>query len=169
MRKSSAKEELFYNEAVLRAFEKISGREVVRPSIAGLMGAYGAALIALENYEIGEVTALLSSDELSQFTAEKEFTHCGLCENNCMLTVTLFSDGRKFITRKSLRAGVPASKSKKEERKINLVDYKYRRLFKYRPLRKKEASRGRIGIPRVLNLYETIRYGILFLQNWASR
>lgn len=143
----------FYNEAVLRAFEKISGREVVRPSIAGLMGAYGAALIALENYEIGEVTALLSSDELSQFTAEKEFTHCGLCENNCMLTVTLFSDGRKFITGNRCERGARI-KIKKEERKINLVDYKYRRLFKYRPLRKKEASRGRIGIPRVLNLYE---------------
>lgn len=143
----------FYNEAVLRAFEKISGREVVRPSIAGLMGAYGAALIALENYEIGEVTTLLSSDELSQFTAEKEFTHCGLCENNCMLTVTLFSDGRKFITGNRCERGARI-KIKKEERKINLVDYKYRRLFKYRPLRKKEASRGRIGIPRVLNLYE---------------
>ena len=143
----------FYNEAVLRAFEKISGREVVRPSIAGLMGAYGAALIAFENYEIGEVTALLSSDELSQFTAEKEFTHCGLCENNCMLTVTLFSDGRKFITGNRCERGARI-KIKKEERKINLVDYKYRRLFKYRPLRKKEASRGRIGIPRVLNLYE---------------
>ncbi len=138
---------------MLRAFEKISGREVVRPSIAGLMGAYGAALIALENYEIGEVTALLSSDELSQFTAEKEFTHCGLCENNCMLTVTLFSDGRKFITGNRCERGARI-KIKKEERKINLVDYKYRRLFKYRPLRKKEASRGRIGIPRVLNLYE---------------
>lgn len=143
----------FYNEAVLRAFEKISGREVVRPSIAGLMGAYGAALIALENYEIGEVTTLLSSDELSQFTAEKEFTHCGLCENNCMLTVTLFSDGHKFITGNRCERGARI-KIKKEERKINLVDYKYRRLFKYRPLRKKEASRGRIGIPRVLNLYE---------------
>ncbi|MCR1927901.1 2-hydroxyacyl-CoA dehydratase [Enterococcus gallinarum] len=143
----------FYNEAVLRAFEKISGREVVRPSIAGLMGAYGAALIALENYEIGEVTALLSSDELSQFTAEKEFTHCGLCENNCMLTVTLFSDGRKFITGNRCERGARI-KIKKEERKINLVDYKNRHLFKYRPLRKKEASRGRIGIPRVLNLYE---------------
>ena len=117
------------------------------------MGAYGAALIALENYEIGEVTALLSSDELSQFTAEKEFTHCGLCENNCMLTVTLFSDGRKFITGNRCERGARI-KIKKEERKINLVDYKYRRLFKYRPLRKKEASRGRIGIPRVLNLYE---------------
>lgn len=125
----------------------------MRPSIAGLMGAYGAALIALENYEIGEVTTLLSSDELSQFTAEKEFTHCGLCENNCMLTVTLFSDGRKFITGNRCERGARI-KIKKEERKINLVDYKYRRLFKYRPLRKKEASRGRIGIPRVLNLYE---------------
>ena len=156
----------FYNEAVLRAFEKISGREVVRPSIAGLMGAYGAALIALENYEIGEVTALLSSDELSQFTAEKEFTHCGLCENNCMLTVTLFSDGRKFITGNRCERGARI-KIKKEERKINLVDYKYRRLFKYRPLRKKEASRGRIGIPRVLNLYENYPLWHTFLQNWA--
>lgn len=143
----------FYNEAVLRAFEKISGREVVRPSIAGLMGAYGAALIALENYEIGEVTTLLSSDELDQFTAEKEFTHCGLCENNCQLTVTLFSDGRKFITGNRCERGARI-KIKKEERKKNLVEYKYRRLFKYRPLRKKEAIRGRIGIPRVLNLYE---------------
>ena len=143
----------FYNEAVLRAFEKISGREVVRPSIAGLMGAYGAALIALENYEIGEVTTLLSSEELVQFTAEKEFTHCGLCENNCMLTVTLFSDGRKFITGNRCERGARI-KIKKEDRKTNLVDYKYRRLFKYRSLRKKEATRGIVGIPRVLNLYE---------------
>ena len=80
----------FYNEAVLRAFEMISGREVVRPSIAGLMGAYGAALIALEDYEIGDESTILSLEELAQFTSEKEFTHCGLCENNCMLTVTLF-------------------------------------------------------------------------------
>ena len=129
----------FYNEAVLRAFEKISGREVVRPSIAGLMGAYGAAPIALENYEIGEVTALLSSDELSQFTAEKEFTHCGLCENNCMLTVTFILGWTQIYYRKSLRAGARI-KIQKEERKINLVDYKYRRLFKYRPLRKKKKS-----------------------------
>lgn len=143
----------FYNEAVLRAFELISGREVVRPSIAGLMGAYGAALIALEDYEIGDESTILSLEELSQFTSEKEFTHCGLCENNCMLTVTLFSDGRRFITGNRCERGARI-KIKKEDKKVNLVDYKYRRLFKYRPLRKKEAVNGTIGIPRVLNMYE---------------
>ncbi len=143
----------FYNEAVLRAFEKISGREVVRPSIAGLMGAYGAALIALDAYEIGEETTLLSLEELAAFTSEKEFTHCGLCENNCQLTVTVFSDGRQFITGNRCERGARI-KIKREERKVNLVDYKYRKLFKYRPLRENKAFRGRLGIPRVLNMYE---------------
>lgn len=143
----------FYNEAVLRAFEMVTGREVVRPSIAGLMGAFGAALIALENYEVGEKTETLSLAEINTFTAEKEFTHCGLCENNCMLTVTLFSDGRQFITGNRCERGARI-KIKREDKKVNLVDYKYRRLFKYRPLRKKEAIRGEIGIPRVLNMYE---------------
>lgn len=143
----------FYNEAVLRAFEMVTGREVVRPSIAGLMGAFGAALIALGNYEVGEKTETLSLAEIDTFTAEKEFTHCGLCENNCMLTVTLFSDGRQFITGNRCERGARI-KIKREDKKVNLVDYKYRRLFKYRPLRKKEAIRGEIGIPRVLNMYE---------------
>lgn len=143
----------FYNEAVLRAFEKISEREVVRPSIAGLMGAYGAALIALENYELGEETTLLNAEALDHFTAEKEFTHCGLCENNCMMTVTIFSDGRQFVTGNRCERGARI-KVKREDRRVNLVDYKYRKLFKYRPLKEKEAVRGRIGIPRVLNMYE---------------
>ncbi|MGO3728043.1 MAG: acyl-CoA dehydratase activase-related protein, partial [Enterococcus viikkiensis] len=143
----------FYNEAVLRAFEMVTGREVVRPSIAGLMGAFGAALIALENYEVGETTETLSLAEIDSFTAEKEFTHCGLCENNCMLTVTLFSDGRQFITGNRCERGARI-KVKREDKKVNLVEYKYKRLFKYRPLRKKEAVRGEIGIPRVLNMYE---------------
>lgn len=143
----------FYNESVLRAFEEISGRQVVRPSIAGLMGAYGAALIALENYEIGEESTILGAQALAEFTADKEFTHCGLCENNCMLTVTIFSDGRQFITGNRCERGARI-KVKKEDRKVNLVEYKYRRLFKYRSLREKEAPRGIIGIPRVLNMYE---------------
>ncbi|MEO1768153.1 2-hydroxyacyl-CoA dehydratase [Candidatus Enterococcus ferrettii] len=143
----------FYNEAVLRAFELVTEREVVRPSIAGLMGAYGAALIALENYEVGEVSQTLSLKDLDSFTAEKEFTHCGLCENNCMLTVTIFSDGREFITGNRCERGARI-KIKREDRKVNLIDYKYRRLFKYRPLRKKEVTRGTVGIPRVLNMYE---------------
>ncbi|MFQ7233704.1 MAG: acyl-CoA dehydratase activase-related protein, partial [Enterococcus hulanensis] len=91
--------------------------------------------------------------EIDSFTAEKEFTHCGLCENNCMLTVTMFSDGRQFITGNRCERGARI-KVKREDKKVNLVDYKYRRLFKYRPLRKKEAVRGEIGIPRVLNMYE---------------
>ena len=143
----------FYNEAVLRAFEMISEREVVRPSIAGLMGAYGAALIALENYELGEETTILGLEELDTFTADKEFTHCGLCENNCMMTVTIFSDGRQFVTGNRCERGARI-KVKKEDRKVNLVDYKYRKLFKYRPLKEKDAVHGRVGIPRVLNMYE---------------
>ena len=143
----------FYNEAVLRAFELVSEREVVRPSIAGLMGAYGSALIALENYEIGTETALLSAEELDHFTSEKEFTHCGLCENNCMMTVTIFSDGRQFVTGNRCERGAKI-KVKRENRRTNLVDYKYRKLFNYRSLKEKDAPRGSIGIPRVLNLYE---------------
>lgn len=143
----------FYNEAVLRAFEMISGREVIRPSIAGLMGAYGAALIALEDYEIGQESTMLSLAELDDFTSEKEFTSCGLCENNCMMTVTVFSDGRKFITGNRCERGAKI-KINREDRKVNLIDYKYRKLFKYRSLRENEAPRGRIGIPRVLNIYE---------------
>lgn len=143
----------FYNEAVLRAFEMITGREVVRPSIAGLMGAYGAALIALDDYQVGEETTLLSSEELDRFSAEKDFTHCGLCENNCLMTVTIFSDGRKFVTGNRCERGARI-KVKREDRKVNLVDYKYRRLFKYRSLKEKDAPRGVIGMPRVLNMYE---------------
>lgn len=158
----------FYNEAVLRAFEMISGREVVRPSIAGLMGAYGSALIALENYELGEETAMLSSEELDTFTSEKEFTHCGLCENNCMMTVTIFSDGRQFTTGNRCERGARI-KIKREDRKVNLIDYKYRRLFKYRPLKEKDAVRGTVGIPRVLNMYENYPLWFTFFTDLGYR
>ncbi|GCF93410.1 2-hydroxyglutaryl-CoA dehydratase [Enterococcus florum] len=158
----------FYNEAVLRAFELVTGREVVRPSIAGLMGAYGAALIALENYEIGEETTILTPQELDDFTAQKEFTHCGLCENNCMMTVTIFSDGREFITGNRCERGARI-KIKREDRKVNLIDYKYRRLFKYRSLRRKEATRGTIGIPRVLNMYENYPLWHIFFSELGFR
>lgn len=107
----------------------------------------------MDAYEIGEETTLLSLEELAAFTSEKEFTHCGLCENNCQLTVTVFSDGRQFITGNRCERGARI-KIKREERKVNLVDYKYRKLFKYRPLRESKAFRGRVGIPRVLNMYE---------------
>ena len=144
----------FYNEAVLRAFELISGKEVIRPNIAGLMGAYGSALIALDDYQVGEDTSeLISLEEMDQLTSEKEFTTCQLCKNNCSLTVTLFSDGRRFITGNRCERGAQQVINK-EDRRENLVDYKYRRLFKYRSLKDKEAVNGSVGIPRVLNMYE---------------
>ena len=148
----------FYNEAVLRAFELVSGREVVRPSIAGLMGAYGCALIAQEKYEEKKApSSLMALDELDAFTSEKEFTRCGLCENNCALTVTIFNDGSKFVTGNRCERGaekVTKMKFDKKDKKENLVDYKYKKLFKFKSLSKREAKHGVIGLPRVLNMYE---------------
>ena len=144
----------FYNESVLRAFELISEREVVRPSISGLMGAFGAALIACEEYSLDDaVSSLLRLEEMNDLTSEKSFSVCGLCENNCQLTVTIFSDGREFVTGNRCERGA-RKKEKKGPRYENLVDYKYRRLFKYRALKDEQVKHGTLGIPRVLNMYE---------------
>lgn len=146
----------FYNEAVLRAFEQISGRQVIRPNIAGLMGAYGAALVAETAYQPGDQTSLLNTAAMKQLTFKKEFMHCGLCENNCGLTITICSDGRRFVTGNRCERGVARgmkTRVPKDNGKVNLVQEKYQKLFSYRPVRKKEA-RGVIGIPRVLNMYE---------------
>ncbi|GBG96627.1 2-hydroxyacyl-CoA dehydratase [Lactococcus termiticola] len=147
----------FYNEAVLRAFEKISEREVVRPSIAGLMGAYGSALIAMEHEVAGEMSGMLSLAELEAFSTQKEFMVCGLCENNCKMTLTVFNDGSKFVTGNRCERGQEKAteiKLDRSDKKVNLVDYKYKKLFKYRSLTKKKQTQGEIGIPRVLNMYE---------------
>lgn len=147
----------FYNEAVLRAFEKISGREVIRPNIAGLMGAYGAALIAEENYQAGDETTLLHPEQMDNLSATKEYMHCGGCENNCALTITVFNDGRRFVTGNRCERGEERGlklRTHKDNGKINLVEEKYKLLFSYRPLKKKQAVHGRIGLPRVLNMYE---------------
>lgn len=147
----------FYNEAVLRAFEKISEREVVRPSIAGLMGAYGCALISLEKEEYGQKSRILNLHDLEAFSTQKEFMVCGLCENQCKMTLTVFNDGSKFVTGNRCERGAEKAtqvKVDKRDKKVNLVDYKYKKLFKYRSLTKKKQTRGEIGIPRVLNMYE---------------
>ena len=147
----------FYNEAVLRAFEKISGREVVRPSIAGLMGAYGCALISLDHEEVGKASDILGLDELENFTTHKEFMVCGLCENNCKMTLTVFNDGSKFVTGNRCERGAEKAtqiKVDRKDKKVNLVDYKYKKLFRYHSLSKKKQTMGEIGIPRVLNMYE---------------
>lgn len=142
----------FYNESVLRAFELITGKEVIRPDIAGLMGAYGSALIARDKYTSGYETSLLKEESLGDFKIDKEFKHCGLCGNNCMLTINKFSDNRSFVSGNRCERG--AGIVEKKEIVPNLFDYKYSRIFKYKPLSVSEAYRGEIGIPRVLNIYE---------------
>ncbi len=142
----------FYNEAVLRAFELETGVNVIRPDIAGIMGAFGAALIAKERYQPDRKTVLLGIEELDQFKQEKTFRHCGLCANNCLLTVTNFEDGRQFISGNRCERG--AGQQSQKEEQINLFKYKYDRIFRYKPLSNDKAKRGKVGIPRVLNMYE---------------
>lgn len=144
----------FNNNAVLRSFELLSERQVTRPNIAGLMGAFGAALIGKER--AGDNTTLLSKDQLDSFTFETKSSRCKLCTNNCHLTVNHFKlgngDKKIFITGNRCERG--AGKQKKKNEKINLYHYKYQRLFDYTSLPDIYASRGELGIPRVLNMYE---------------
>ena len=141
----------FYNEAVLRAFEKESGVNAIRPDIAGLMGAFGIARLARESYQ-GQPTTLLTKEELEQFCCHSEIRYCQKCTNHCMLTVSTFNDNSEYISgnRCERGANIPVSTKKLP----NLFDYKYRRVFNYRSLNKEQAIRGKVGIPRVLNMYE---------------
>ena len=141
----------FYNEAVLRAMELILDKEVVRPDISGLMGAYGAALIARNKK--GQIRhELLSKEELMALEIKKTPSRCGGCENKCLMTVNMLSDGRRFVY--GNRCEKPLGNLKKKNNLPNLFQYKYERLFAYEPLTKEQAVRGQVGIPRVLNLYE---------------
>ena len=141
----------FYNEAVLRAFEKEADVEVVRPDIAGLMGAYGMARLAMEKDD-GLGSTLLTLEELKHLTYKNTMRNCGKCTNNCMLTMTAFSDGREYISGNRCERG--ANLPLKSKSLPNLYDYKYRRVFNYRSLPIEEATRGIVGIPRALNMYE---------------
>ena len=162
----------FNNDAVLRAFELVSGKEAVRPDVAGLMGAYGAALIALTQWrEAGSnpnaVSGIATLSDLKNFHVDLKLARCGKCPNNCLLTINTFSNTtlptgtefRTFVTgnrceRGLEMEGVHLATQKKQEPLPNLYDWKYHRLFDYTPLSKEQAVRGQIGIPRVLNMYE---------------
>ena len=82
----------FYNDGILRSFEKITGINVVRPEIAGLMGAYGAALISKENHKENEISTIITRDKINDFTIETSCERCGICGNNCLLTINKFSE-----------------------------------------------------------------------------
>ena len=88
----------FYNDGILRSFEKITGINVVRPEIAGLMGAYGAALISKENHKENEISTIITRDKINDFTIETSCERCGICGNNCLLTINKFSETEKYIT-----------------------------------------------------------------------
>ena len=155
----------FYNNAVLRSFEKIAGCEAIRPDIAGIMGAFGAALIARERYNECQCknTTMLPIDEIEALEYSTTMTKCRGCTNNCRLTINHFSGDRKFITGNRCERGL--GKEKTENKLPNLFAYKAKRYFGYTPLPENEAKRGVIGIPRVLNMYENYPFWFTFFHN----
>ncbi|HJE21788.1 MAG TPA: acyl-CoA dehydratase activase-related protein, partial [Bifidobacterium pullorum] len=151
----------FLNDAVLRAFELLTEREVTRPNIAGLMGAYGAALTARMHYEDGAQSTILKGEELDNLTMTSTRDVCKLCQNHCKLTITTFADGSRYVTGNRCERGGDARKQRSD--RPNLYDYKYKRCFAYRRLTDKKATRGEIGIPRVLNMYENYPFWFTLL------
>jgi predicted CoA-substrate-specific enzyme activase len=148
------------SDAVLRAFERQAGVEAVRPDSAGIMGAWGAALLARDKAGLGARSGLLSADELENLNVTSERGQCGLCANDCPIQVMRFSDGRAFVSgnrceRGARAAGAESAVAGRGERMPNLYAWKYARLFKYRPLAPEEAPRGSVGIPRVLNIFDS--------------
>ncbi|WP_240542295.1 acyl-CoA dehydratase activase-related protein [Bifidobacterium felsineum] len=202
----------FLNDAVLRAFELLTEREVTRPNIAGLMGAFGAALTARMHYQdeadhldtvvkadgteekplpAGEskaegfkktgsaeanaseahtvvidgvahtASSILTGEALDNMSMTTERDVCKLCQNHCKLTITTFSDGSRFVTGNRCERGGDAKKKRSD--RPNLYDYKYKRCFAYRRLTDKKATRGEIGIPRALNMYENYPFWFTLL------
>ena len=150
----------FYNDAVLRSFEKIANCEAIRPDIAGIMGAFGAALIARERYEEGRETTMLSIDKINELKYTTSMANCRGCTNNCRLTINKFTGGRQFISGNRCERGI--GKEKNKDHVPNLFEYKYKRLFSYEPLSADKATRGQVGIPRVLNMFENYPFWYTF-------
>ena len=151
----------FYNDAVLRSFEKISGCDAVRPDIAGIMGAFGAALIARERFK-GQKTTMLSIEKINSMEYSTSLARCKGCTNNCLLTINKFSGGRQFISGNRCEKGI--GKQKNKDNIPNLFDYKLKRIFDYEPLTDDKAVRGTVGIPRVLNMYENFPFWAVFFK-----
>ena len=150
----------FYNDAVLRSFEKIANCEAIRPDIAGIMGAFGAALIARERYEEGRETTMLSIDKINELKYTTSMANCRGCTNNCRLTINKFTGGRQFISGNRCERGI--GKEKNKDHVPNHFEYKYKRLFSYEPLSADKATRGQVGIPRVLNMFENYPFWYTF-------
>ena len=150
----------FYNDAVLRSFEKIADCHAIRPDIAGIMGAFGAALIARERYDKTRTTTMLPIDKINTLEYKTTMANCKGCTNNCRLTINKFSGGRQYISGNRCERGI--GKEKNKDQVPNLFDYKYKKLFSYQPLTEDKAKRGKVGIPRVLNMFENYPFWYTF-------
>ncbi|XCP83631.1 acyl-CoA dehydratase activase-related protein [Roseburia hominis] len=159
----------FYNDAVLRSFEKIANCKAIRPDIAGIMGAFGAALIARERYGFKECknTTMLSIDEINALEYTTTMSKCKGCTNNCRLTINKFSGGRRFISGNRCERGL--GKEKTNSNIPNLFAWKNERYFGYEPLSAEKAARGTVGIPRVLNMYENYPFWFTFFTKLGYR
>lgn len=147
----------FLNDTVLRSFEIELGKDVVRPQISGLMGAYGIALIAKE--QIQEPSSILSAEQLKAFTHDSKVVNCNLCTNHCSLTINTFADGKRLI------AGNKCERPIKGESNFNIPNvysFKYAKLEEYKS-KKGDGHRGEIGIPMVLNMYDNLPFWHTFL------
>ena len=156
----------FYNDAVLRSFERISGCNAIRPDIAGIMGAFGAALIARDHYE-GQETSMLTIEQINELQYDTKMARCKGCTNSCLLTINQFTGGRRFISGNRCERGL--GKEKNKENIPNLFEYKLKRIFSYEPLDQEQAYRGTVGIPRVLNQYENYPFWFTFFTKLGYR
>ena len=161
----------FYNDAVLRAFELIVGKNVVRPDIAGLMGAYGVALLAQEQYnanlDMTYRSTIATEKEIDNLKLKITHVRCQGCENHCLLTINIFENGKRFVSGNRCEKGAGNENDKKDL--PNIYKYKYERLFGYEPLPEDQAKRGTIGIPRVLNMYEDYPFWFTILTKLGFR
>ena len=137
----------FHNDAVLRAFERELGHNVIRPAIAGLMGAYGAALYSKKC----ESSTLITEDGLKNFTHTSKSTVCGGCTNHCRLTVNTFSDGKRFISGNQCEKGLGGGAG--AEHLPNLYEFKRNYLT---ALKSETGKRGKLGLPLALGMYELL-------------
>ena len=161
----------FYNDAVLRAFELIVGKNVIRPNISGLMGAYGVALLSKEQYnanlDMEYYSTILKEEEINKLDIKINHVRCQGCENHCLLTINSFANGKKFISGNRCEKG--AGNTVEKQDLPNMYKYKYERLFNYEPLSEQDALRGTIGIPRVLNMYEDFPFWFTFFTKLGFR
>lgn len=157
----------FYNDAVLRSFEIISGHEAIRPDISGIMGAFGAALIARDRYDANTETTMLSIEKILSLKYDTSMARCKGCTNSCLLTINRFTGGRQFISGNRCERGIGMKKNK--DNVPNLFAYKLNQLFNYEPLAPDLAYRGTIGIPRVLNMYENYPFWFTFFTQLGFR